>query len=409
MRERTRGDALPSTKLGEVYICDYYGKVRYIVPYHTASNRLALWDEACYDELHAGPPYKTGGPFLCEKFTWGNNTLQGPFTIANKTSLAYRKEYHGYFQFNGPLDTPFSSVYPIYAEYGAEAWNKFAPSKPTADLGVFLAELRELPRMLKTTSDAFRKSWLAKGGQSSRKATRKAADNWLNYQFGWLPFINDLQKLYDTTKNIDKQLRFLRKNNGKWLHRGGDVLNRESSEVVLEDDQYTGHNPQLDTTFYNSYTKTGSKRVTKHITEHVWFEAAMKFYIPDINSPVGKLKALSNIYGLRHAPSIVWNVIPWSWLVDWCSNAGDIIDNLSLAAQNNLVAKYAYLMGTRRETQEFHSTAEYKLGTHSISGEVIGSHKERSEASPFGFGLSSDDFTGRQFSILTALGLTRML
>lgn len=376
-----------------------------------AANCLSPGSELCFDETHPGPPYLTGGNFLVQKNRYsGHSEPLGPMVIRNTTlsdeQAMFWTTYTGHFRCYNPVDFVGSNLTgytPLYlSEYGPKAWGRFAPSRPTADLSVFVAELRELPKMLKQTADAFkRRSW-----KQGRRA-KAGASNWLNYQFGWLPFVNDLRKFLRTIINIDKQIKFLEKNNGKWLHRGGDVLNASSTDVVLENNTFSYMFPTLDSSFYVSGDSGcyGSSVITRSIVEHVWFEAKMKFYIPSIS--YGPLPNLSRIFGARLTPEVVWELTPWSWLVDWVCNVGDNLTNLSLILDNNVVAAYAFLMGRRTEVISVSCQQPFKVGTLSHTWHFSRESKERSKASPFGFGLSSDNFTARQFSILGALGISK--
>lgn len=113
-----------------------------------------------------------------------------------------------------------------------------------------------------------------------------------------------------------------------------------------------------------------------------------------------------NYFGLNFSPSVVYELTPWSWLIDWFSNAGDCISNMT--DYNDLTAKYAYVMGSRESRFRIESEMYYHKTTlrdtfvHSLS------RKQRVEANPFGFGLTWDALSARQLSILGALGIGRL-
>ena len=56
----------------------------------------------------------------------------------------------------------------------------------------------------------------------------------------------------------------------------------------------------------------------------------------------------------------------------------------------------------------FTGGANFVSGKRSAGWYAQVERKQRSVGSPFGFGLSPGDFSARQWSILAALGLTRM-
>jgi hypothetical protein len=127
-----------------------------------------------------------------------------------------------------------------------------------------------------------------------------------------------------------------------------------------------------------------------------------------MDSPIWKASAVSHLFGLTPNPSVIWSATPWSWLVDWGSNVGDNLANLTTGYADNLAAKYAYIMGTTSYQKVTDTETFFKqCGNQKFSLTENIQVKTRGAASPFGFGLSESNFTSRQWSILSALGVTR--
>jgi len=127
------------------------------------------------------------------------------------------------------------------------------------------------------------------------------------------------------------------------------------------------------------------------------------------------------LYGATVSPEVLYNAIPWTWLMDWFVNVGDVMSNLSNNV-DNLTADYAFVMRTRK--MELNNTAttswagiSANLGTglESIIPEGSATRslsyseeiKSRTGATPFGFGLSYDGLSTYQKSILAAIGAKR--
>jgi hypothetical protein len=104
----------------------------------------------------------------------------------------------------------------------------------------------------------------------------------------------------------------------------------------------------------------------------------------------------------------VWELTPWSWLADWFTNVGDVVANMSTGYAENLAAQYAYVMGTTQISTCWDTSLNTKQGVIHNSSGYTETYKHRVGASPFGFGLTSNDFSARQWSILAALGLSRL-
>jgi hypothetical protein len=158
--------------------------------------------------------------------------------------------------------------------------------------------------------------------------------------------------------------------------------------------------------FYN--TPYGSFETIKESSFRVWFEARFRYWIPNLESSPWDARAKAIVTGAMPSPELVWELIPWSWLIDWVSNAGDVIANISNSLQNGLTAKYAYVMGHKREVVTTTCFSNFKENPITLSWSASLDAKHRVAASPFGFGLSSGDFSAWQWSILGALGLSRL-
>lgn len=374
----------------------------------------ATFSKVCVDELHAGPPYRTGGPLNIVEFS---TDQYEPKAYTDISSGMYR--YSGHHM---PITKPSSALgWNTLAEfetadvgnveaYGAIGWNRFRPTKPIADLGVFLGEFRDIPRTLKGTAKAFHNLWRTMGGSMSAFAPKHVASNWLNTQFGWLPFLNDLRKFHKLTVSLDERLKRLRRNNGRWERRGGTVQTTSELQRVHEFNNTVGLWPGLTTKLY-TIPLQGYWHMDTFTTNSTWFEGAFRYWIPGKpDNWYWRARATAMLYGLTPVPSLIWELTPWSWLIDWWSNAGDCIANISSMMLDNLCAKYAYIMGTTEYTSVYTGKSVYVTGSSSkASWKASYTRKHRIAASPFGFGLTGDDFSLRQWSILGALGLTRLL
>lgn len=297
------------------------------------------------------------------------------------------------------------------SSYGATGWAKARPGRPGADLAQFIAEFRDVPRTLKATANFFQDSWKA-AMNGVHKSAEHAANSWLAANFGWLPFLSDLRKFANTYTNVNDRIKDLRKHNNRWIKRSRDVA---ATTAVLSDTTYPvgSHNP----TSFGYYTYyfckgygspgTGS-RITVTTNAKFRFVGRFKYWIPNIDSDRWEARARQKLFGLNVNPALVWELTPFSWLVDWASNVGDVFSNMDDNLAENLVASYAYIMGTQTVNVNISSymtnlnTPSNGFWTQSLS------IKDRKQASPFGFALTGIDFNARQWSLISACGLQRL-
>lgn len=379
--------------------------------------------EVCLDVTNPGPPYRTGGAFTA--FQWSDPGILPVATgtySSNTTPWLYEYSggflplatwqsfgaYYGVSKFAADVITPgthYSSELDG-SSYGATGWKRFRPGNPTADLGVFVGEFRDVPRMLKDTAKFFTNAWRAAGG-TLKKPSRALANHWLSTQFGWLPFINDLRKFHRTYVTMNERIAQIRRNNGRWVRRGGTVMEDNDSTVISSSSTATGHWPSLPSYLYKNSQVTGSQTKSLHRITRVWFEGSFRYWIPNIESRTWEKRAVAELYGAMPNPALVWELTPFSWLVDWMSNVGDVVANMDNGWADNLVARYAYVMKSVEVVGEFTSTCDLKDTTLHNSWDFLVSWKTRGGASRFGFGLTEANFSPRQWSILAALGIQR--
>jgi len=397
----------------------------------------------CLDQLHPGPPYKEGGPFsLYRTFVPGRTILGSGSYLSDKvypygnygpTAPWYYWSYQGgFYPQNWPWDVSSGPIdmwtmtnagdsgwmswgYGDPSSLGPTAWNRFKPKLSTADLGVFFGEIREVPRMLWTSARIFKDLWRSVGGNlTGHTMARTAADHWLNTQFGWRPFIGDLQKGFKTFLNADSALKRYREQNGTWIKRSGKVVSEPLSRATIVEksgSQDTLFGPNF---MPNSLLMLGAQtRISRETSREVWFEGLFRYYIPSLAvDDVSQLSTMQNylrLYGIRINPMLVWNLTPWSWLVDWVSNVGDNISNFTDSYSSNMAAKYAYIMQTTVNNFVNETTLNmYRVGEVKMTWKAGGITKLRRAASPFGFSIDWPNFSARQWSILAALGISRV-
>lgn len=351
----------------------------------------------CNDELHRKRKgrWVDGGPFYLKKITLDIQPYAGDYRYG-----MYR--YDGNLVTIAPTWTSLMSLldayYPTATSWGATGWNKFRPVKPTADMAQFLGELRDVPSMFKATLRKF----------------KDLGSYYLNYRFGWTPFVRDIVKYIQTLQKIERRIAFARANNGKWIRRGGTISNSANSETSSVPVALA---TTLNTYFWpNTVPNPGTKVVTT--TDRIWFSAVMRFWIPDLDTDpmdtVFNSAFLRKMYGLEINPSVLWELMPWSWFQDWFNNFGDVFANLSNSFYDNLVAKYAYVMRHRKVSTVISWEGPIKTdGGIKYAGPCTTKYsveyKERGTASPYGFGqLGDDDLSLKQWAILAALGVSRM-
>jgi hypothetical protein len=290
---------------------------------------------------------------------------------------------------------------------GATGWRRARPGNPVANAGQWLAELRDLPTLPLRLLARLRNF-------------RALGSEYLNVQFGWKPFVGDLIKMYEVYQTLDKHLAQLVRDNGRPVRRRRTInTTTDSNSTVIEYPLgITGLRAFYPTpTTFIGFEARSRLVITTKTLDKSWFSGKFRYYVRDIGSSQWTRRATLALFGLNPTPSLLWEVLPWSWLVGYFSNVGDVISNLSSNAVDNLTAEYAYVMRHKKVTTTYTATGWVKpVGTGYYTtnggdfvsqGTIISETKSRHRGSPYGFGVDFGSLSSYQVSILGALGLSR--
>lgn len=372
----------------------------------------APYQEIVSDQLHQWPLRRTNylndvGGFLALAKARYTRGLTGSVSLKGIVGRTYDGSFtDSYFGHPGiPSHLSYLTAGQLDA-YGAKGWNRAKPgigtkANPVPNLGQFLGELRQIPTLpLKLGKHL---QTLLTGRKRSKEFLNLGSE-YLNVQFGWIPFLSDLWDALSYQQNTQAILAQLKRDNGRPVRRRVTVASTDSTTSVNSSGFLY---PQLTSDFYATFPP-GSRTVISTTQTKVWFAAAFRYWIPDIDSEAKQNELVRKMLGLRLTPSLVWELTPWSWLIDWFSSIGDVLDNVSGGAAENLTAPYAYVMASQVSKVSVHENANFKVvGSLSVDSELSRETKQRKAASPFGFGLTSLDLSVKQKLILGALGISR--
>jgi len=315
------------------------------------------------------------------------------------------------------------------SDLASTGYRKTRPDKPLASVGQFIIELRDLPtRPLK----GFFKGDKSRGlsslfqgpfSQIPVKAIdrlsnfRRLGGEYLNLVFGWKPFVNDLRKMYNLWATIDKQMAQIIRNNGRGIRRGCDLGEDETTTetVSVANNAFASVWGAPTHVFVPGTTHTAVVSTTK---TKQWYKARFRYWIPDVSSSEWDKRARAALFGASPTPELLWEVMPWSWLVNWFSNVGDAIANTSPGAVDNLTQDYAFVMKRITQTNIAHCTCSWPAWSSANGSYAGGEHVFTTTLkrevkirvggmNPFGFGVQLPSLSSGQLGILAALGASR--
>lgn len=321
-------------------------------------------------------------PFSVDEYSVSGNTFNCNF----KASDNYRTVIDGWSFDNTML--LYSHVtdpnVPSSPALAVTCLKRTNPSKPHIDLPVALAELRDLPDMVK------------RGGET---AAEKFAHGTLQREFGYAPFLSDLRKLFSFKDKVQKRVELLSK------FKDGPMLRK----TKLYDSSVQGTIPS-DRTVVTANFGSLSATVTSITTVRRYYGYVTYTPNADMSKLIGdsdalRAKATEIIGGLTVDASTIWQGMPWSWLADWFGNLGDYLE-----AHRNLLPLKA---DTPRICGPIETTVTLRLNGNAITGPLSTTyvHKRRGASrSLVSAAFPSADLpflTKRQVDILASLYVTR--
>ncbi len=248
-----------------------------------------------------------------------------------------------------------------------------------------------------------------------RTETLKAlSDAHLSVQFGWLPIKADIENYVKQVKNFDRILKEADASSQMRRIKVGHSWPEDQETVTTEE--------AITTRIWSSGNDSGNPAktfVSKTRKRRTWFEAEYIQFPPVSSRQRSKFEEYAHkadvLLGLQLTPEVVWNLSPWTWLVDWFTDAGDIVSMVSQSIFDGLVMSNGYVMSHHQLRTEAYrpgpvpygpkpSVLLYSGGDRTIT---LYETKKRFVSVPyFGFG-SVGDLSNRQLSILAALGISR--
>jgi len=363
----------------------------------TSTNVQHTNSELCIDTIR-NPKFRgnrelisdDGGDLTIRRSWWRpanayiSSDWQGNTRTQGSLWLNFYGEFHDGFSTSG--DLPPTIDFEEIAALGPAAWNSFKPAKPIVQLGVALAELRELPRLL----------------YASVADLKGIADYFLAVQFGWIPLLSDVKKLIKFYDVVSQRIDFLIANSGKPVRRTGRLSSTSDAAVLWDESGLRMRNTAPD---LGKPSLTDSWRQSSRYTiiRERWFSGEFVFWIDDIRWPNTRSHIGAGLIGLRITPADVWDALPWTWLIDWFANVGDVLHNLEDNVADRQVSKYAYVMGKTIREYTQHTTDGY----FSVALSHLFETKVRRKVDPFGL-TPEVELSPLQIAILGSLALQRV-
>lgn len=149
--------------------------------------------------------------------------------------------------------------------------------------------------------------------------TATIAAGFLNWNFGWAPFIGDLRAIAGIVDSVSKRLQYLR-----------DTWGRKTRLSYSKKDFWQPPAVPF-------YMNTGSSPfITRAIREsyradfqcNAWFT----HHLDGLNDKLTEIRAIAIALGFGNPIKAVWEFVPFSFVLDWLSSATTVFDTLGVTS-----------------------------------------------------------------------------
>jgi hypothetical protein len=198
----------------------------------------------------------------------------------------------------------------VLQDFALAAHKEFTEQIPS-DVSVanFIYELKDLRKMIP---------------KFSKDLTKTASSNFLLYNFGIAPFVDDVKKMMNLADQVNKRLTYLMATLGK--------EQRVRFTRPIPEESWNGaavipySMPDFNTVFgefhieFRRKNYTGTFRVSADFLQN----------LEGLDSQLGTMKAFAAAAGFNNPAAIVWEAIPFSFVVDWLFSFQKSLDYLAI-------------------------------------------------------------------------------
>jgi len=233
-----------------------------------------------------------------------------------------------------------------------QALSKTNINVPEVNLPAFFAELKDLPMLFRAWGNSL---------------LQRVATGHLSYRWAIRPMVSDILKLVNFTRSVNERIVWLTR-----LRDGDGVLKRRAT---------LGTDSDVDSPTTVAVKSAGAfitGRRTVTYTSKVWatvqWKLASNAIIPN---PGPELEVLATrlAFGINSAGALaaLWEIMPWSWLVDWFLGISTVMS----ATNNTLPLRWSRIC-IMRTREAIATVVPYRTDPDSSWCTFTGKHEQKS-------------------------------
>lgn len=182
------------------------------------------------------------------------------------------------------------------------------------------------------------------GGQLASVSARELASNYLQWKFAIAPLISDVAAVRRSLASLEKSVNRIITNEGK-VRTGHWSTGQESLSGEIRKSSFNlgpPLNPYLSVTSELT-AQTGPAVTTFHC------EVRYNYNLLDYQREHARTLSLLDQLGVNVNPAIIWNAIPFSFVVDWVLDVQSFLDQFKLSNMRPVINVLGALWSARYE------------------------------------------------------------
>jgi len=189
--------------------------------------------------------------------------------------------------------------------------------------------------------------------KANRARVRTASNAYLQHAFNLSTLVADINGIFRSLSNYEKKMNDLITRSGSVQTRhfryvwGEHTFAHSDSKGSLAVSDWSLKDEGLSSGTLTRYQTL--RRVVK--TESAVFHAQIRYnyLFTDYQIRHAKLLTLLDYFGVNLNPAIIWNAIPWSFVVDWVFGVGRYLDQFKEGAMQPKINIIGYLWSVKRQ------------------------------------------------------------
>jgi hypothetical protein len=234
-------------------------------------------------------------------------------------------------QLSALKDTELAACQSYLQANAIKLFNRARPRHKSFSLLRSIAELKDLPLTLRNAWEVYSKISNV-GLLDVIGDPRVLGQSYLSSEFGIQPLYRDVVEMISLPAKVSRRVNYLLSREGK--------SSTYRSKFRFEEQQSTTP------TFSTPQSSTETLRRKEHRSHReIELRCAINQVIqfPDLEVPQLREDLLRQLSGAELTPSDVYELVPWTWLIDWFSGLGDYIEALMNVNDDKDLVNYGFL------------------------------------------------------------------